>query len=156
MEMASCTEWTTQVRSPGLHRFAMAKPTDCPCHSGLRYSACCEALHKGTAIAETPEKLMRSRYAAFAKGLGKYLVDTLAASHPDRQQDLAALTIALSRAKDTQRFLGLTILETRTDGDRGEVKFHARIFEKGKDVSFTEHSVFVKEDGAWRYASVIE
>lgn len=98
---------------------------------------------------------MRSRYAAFAKGLGKYLLETLASSHPDRKEDANALVIALSHAKDTQRFLGLTILETRTDGDRGEVRFHARIFERGKDVSFTEHSVFVKENGAWRYASVI-
>jgi SEC-C motif domain protein len=134
----------------------MANRADCPCHSGLRYSACCEPFHKGAAIAETPEKLMRSRYAAFAKGLGKYLIDTLSATHPDRAQDAKALAIALSRAKDTQRFLGLTILETHADGDRGEVKFHARIFERGKDVSFTEHSVFAKENGAWRYAGVIE
>jgi SEC-C motif domain protein len=134
----------------------MAKKTDCPCHSGLRYSVCCEPLHSGAAIAETPEKLMRSRYAAFPKGLGKYLVDTLSANHPDRTQDAAALAIALSRVKDMQRFLGLTILETRTDGDRGEVKFHARIFERGKDVSFTEHSTFAKENGAWRYSGVID
>ncbi len=133
----------------------MPKTTDCPCHSGLRYSVCCEPLHKGQAIAETPEKLMRSRYAAFAKGLGKYLVDTLSANHPDRAHDAPALTIALSRAKDTQRFLGLTILESRADGDHGAVKFHARIFERGADVSFTEHSTFVKENGAWKYSGVI-
>lgn len=134
----------------------MAKPTDCPCHSGLRYSACCEPFHEGAAIAETPEKMMRSRYSAFAKGLGKYLIETLAANHPDRKEDPGQLLISFSRAKDHQRYMGLTILETHADGDRGEVKFHARIFEKGKDVSFTEHSVFVKENGAWRYSSVIE
>ncbi|MEO7112804.1 MAG: YchJ family metal-binding protein [Polyangiaceae bacterium] len=133
----------------------MSKSSDCPCHSGLRYSACCEPFHTSTAIAETPEKLMRSRYAAFAKGLGKYLVDTLSASHPDRAHDQKALTIALSRAKESQRFMGLTILEARTDGEHGEVKFHARIFERGRDVSFTEHSTFVKENGSWRYAGVI-
>jgi SEC-C motif-containing protein len=133
----------------------MPKPAGCPCHSGLRYSACCEPFHTGAAIAETPEKLMRSRYAAFAMGLGKYLVDTLSANHPDRAQDQKALTIALSRAKDTQRFMGLTILETRADGDRGEVKFHARIFERGLDVSFIEHSTFVNENGAWRYVGLI-
>jgi pyruvate dehydrogenase E2 component (dihydrolipoamide acetyltransferase) len=34
-----------------------------------------------------------------------------------------------------------------------EVTFHARIFEKGRDVSFTERSQFVKENGEWKYVS---
>jgi GNAT superfamily N-acetyltransferase len=33
------------------------------------------------------------------------------------------------------------------------VLFHARIFERGEDRSFSELSTFVREDGAWRYAS---
>ncbi len=95
---------------------------------------------------------MRSRYAAFALGLGSFLVRTLAAEHPDRAADQEALALALSRAKDTQRFLGLTIREARTEGDVGEVVFDARIFERGKDRSFSERSRFVKEGEAWRYA----
>ena len=64
--IASCTEWTTQASRVGITSTeSMAKQTDCPCHSGLRYSACCEPFHQRAAIAETPEKLMRSRYAAF-------------------------------------------------------------------------------------------
>jgi SEC-C motif-containing protein len=94
---------------------------------------------------------MRSRYAAFALGLGGYLVETLASDHPDRGHDEARLAAVLSRAKDTQRFLGLTILEAKAEGDRGEVTFHARIFERGADRSFTERSRFRREDGAWRY-----
>jgi SEC-C motif-containing protein len=96
--------------------------------------------------------LMRSRYAAFARGLGDYLVRTLAADHPDRAHDDTALAVALSRAKDTQRFLALEILESRIEGDRGEVLFHARVFERGADRSFTERSRFWREGGAWRYA----
>jgi len=95
---------------------------------------------------------MRSRYAAFARGLGAYLVRTLAADHPDRAHDEAALAVALSRAKDTQRFLGLSILESRLEGDRAEVLFHARIFERGADRSFTERSRFRRESSGWRYA----
>jgi SEC-C motif-containing protein len=95
---------------------------------------------------------MRSRYAAFARGLGEYLVRTLAADHPDRAHDEASLVVALSRAKDTQRFLALTILESHVEGDRGEVTFHARIFERGADRSFTERSRFHKELSGWRYA----
>jgi len=96
---------------------------------------------------------MRSRFAAFALGLGDYLVDTLSASHEDRAHDRAVLAAALSRAKDTQRFLGLEVRETRSEADRGEVLFHARIFERGVDKSFTERSAFAKENGFWRYVS---
>jgi SEC-C motif-containing protein len=96
---------------------------------------------------------MRSRYAAFALGLGAYLVKTLAADHPDRALDEATLVQGLSRAKERQRFLGLTILDAHDDGARGEVTFHARIFERGQDRSFTERSTFVREGGAWRYAA---
>jgi SEC-C motif-containing protein len=128
---------------------------DCPCFSGLRYAACCGPLHEGKRIADTPEQLMRSRYAAFARGLGSYLIATLTTDHPDRAEDQRALLLALSRAKETQRFLGLKIMDTKVDRDHGEVTFHARIFERGVDRSFTERSEFVKENGAWRYASGI-
>jgi SEC-C motif-containing protein len=95
---------------------------------------------------------MRSRYSAFALGLGEYLVRTLSSDHPDRAADEAALVVALSRAKDTQRFLGLRILATSEDGDEGMVRFHARIFERGADRSFEETSSFRKEAGGWKYS----
>jgi SEC-C motif-containing protein len=95
---------------------------------------------------------MRSRYAAFALGLGEYLVDTLSADHPDRAVPRDELVRTLSRMKDKQRFLGLSILETTTDDDEASVTFRARIFERGVDCSFTERSTFVREDGAWKYA----
>lgn len=129
----------------------MTPPRDCPCHSKLRYTACCGPLHDGEREAETALALMRSRYSAFALGLGDYLVKTLAEAHPDRANDEAALALALSRVKDRQRFLGLDILESHTDGDRAEVVFHARVFERGTDRSFTERSRFCREGGVWRY-----
>jgi SEC-C motif-containing protein len=95
---------------------------------------------------------MRSRYAAFALGLGGYLLDTLAADHPDRAAPAQDLVRALSQAKDTQRFLGLAIVSSSDDGSDGEVVFRARIFERGADRSFTERSRFRREGGAWRYA----
>jgi SEC-C motif-containing protein len=91
-------------------------------------------MHDGSREADSPEALMRSRYSAFALGLGAYLVGTLSPDHPDRALgDDASLAMALSRAKDTQRFLGLRIIEAHTDGDRGTVVFRARIFERGVD-----------------------
>jgi SEC-C motif-containing protein len=95
---------------------------------------------------------MRSRYSAFALGLGEYLVDTLSSDHEDRAAPRASLAQELSRMKDRQRFLGLEIRDTKMEGDRGEVTFYARIFEKGVDRSFTERSHFVRENGEWHYA----
>ena len=128
------------------------RPTrDCPCHSGDRYAACCGPLHSGARVAASPEALMRSRYAAFALGLGVYLVETLSADHPDRKQDTEALAVMLAREKQTKRFLGLTIVDSHADGEFGLVTFRARIFERGADRSFTERSRFRKEAGGWRY-----
>lgn len=126
---------------------------DCPCHSGRPYAGCCEPFHRGTP-APTCAELMRSRYSAFALGLGDYLVATLAADHPDR-----GLAAELGRVKDVQRFQRLVILHATEDGDEGEVLFFAGIFGKGTtparrgDRSFAELSRFVRERGAWRYAS---
>jgi SEC-C motif-containing protein len=121
----------------------------CPCHSGRRYNACCKPLHTGEAVAARPEALMRSRYAAFALGLGPYLVDTLAASHPDRGRPPAELARELGRAHLTQRYMGLAIFPARPD----EVLFHAQIFVRGRDHSFVELSSFVREADGWRYAA---
>jgi SEC-C motif-containing protein len=96
---------------------------------------------------------MRSRYAAFARGLGPYLVATLAQEHPDRVLDSETLARELSRAKERQRFLGLVILHSSESEHEGEVLFYARIFERGSDRSFAELSTFARQEGAWKYAS---
>ena len=138
-------------------RVASKPPRDCPCHSGARYVACCAPYHKGEKTPPTPEALMRSRYAAFALGLGEYLVDTLSDDHEDRAHPREQLALALAANKHGHRFMGLEIREASAPADDAtvaHVTFHARIFEKGKDQSFTERSRFVKNtDGVWRYAS---
>ena len=98
---------------------------------------------------------MRSRWSAFAVGRGDWLFDTLASSHPDRAAPREAAVRELSRARERQRFMKLTILHASASRDEGEVLFVARIFEKGRDCSFAELSHFVREDGEWRYASGI-
>jgi SEC-C motif-containing protein len=98
---------------------------------------------------------MRSRYAAFALGLGEYLVDTLAhehADHPDHGVPRQKLASQLRKARERQRFMGLSIVHTSADDVTGEVLFVATIFERGQDCSFAELSRFVREQGAWRYA----
>ena len=96
---------------------------------------------------------MRSRYAAFALGLGEYLVATLASTHPDLELPRDELVRGLGRVHLQQRFVGLRILGASTSpaGDAGEVLFYARVFERGADRSFAERSAFVREAGAWRY-----
>lgn len=102
---------------------------------------------------------MRSRYSAFALGLGEYLVDTLSDDHEDRAIPRAQLALALARSKDNHKFMGLEIHEATPPADDAReafVTFRARIFEKGKDQSFTERSRFVRgesADAVWRYAS---
>ena len=98
---------------------------------------------------------MRSRYAAFALGLGPYLVKTLAATHPHLDLPRDELVRSLSRAKERQRFTDLRILHAACEATRGEVLFFARIFERGQDRSFAELSDFARESGAWRYVSGI-
>lgn len=100
---------------------------------------------------------MRSRFSAFALGLGAYLVATLAEGHEDRAHPPEVLARELSRVKDRQKFLDLEIASSHEEGDHGEVLFRARIFERGQDRSFAELSSFVREPpgphGAWKYAS---
>jgi SEC-C motif-containing protein len=98
---------------------------------------------------------MRSRYAAFALGLGPYLYQTLAAGHPDRAEPEAAFVRRLAGGPAVRfvRYVGLSVLYESADGDAGEVLFYARIFEKGRNVSFAELSAFAREGGAWRYES---
>jgi len=128
-------------------------PRDCPCCSGRRYTDCCAPLHRRAREAETPEELMRSRFSAFALGLGEHLARTIAKGHADAGVDPPVLAARLARARDTQRFLALEIWHASETGDVSEVLFFARIFERGRDISFAELSTFRKQDGAWRYES---
>lgn len=98
---------------------------------------------------------MRSRWSAFAVGRGDWLFDTLASTHPDRAVPREVAVRELSRARERQRFLKLTILHASASDGEGEVLFLARVFEKGRDGSFAELSTFTREDGEWRYASGI-
>jgi SEC-C motif-containing protein len=128
-------------------------PRDCPCFSGQRYLACCAPFHRGEREAETPVLLMRSRYAAFALGLGDYVVGTLSKDHADLDLPREDLVRELSQARQRQRFMGLRILHEVAGEREGQVMFFARIFEKGVDGSFVEVSQFLREGRAWRYAS---
>jgi SEC-C motif-containing protein len=115
----------------------------CPCQRGPSYAECCEPIHTGTA-APTAERLMRSRYSAYALGLSDYVLTSWHSSTRPR-------TIELDPAV---RWYRLDILG-RTGGglldSTGTVEFRA--FHRGPDGSGEQHelSSFVKEAGNWFY-----
>lgn len=119
-----------------------AKPLACPCGLPGPYDSCCGRLHAG-APAPTPERLMRSRYAAYALGLERYLLDTW---HPSTRP--AALALDQPPAP---KWIGLQVLDANERGDEGVVEFVARYKVGGKAERLRERSRFVREGGRWLY-----
>jgi SEC-C motif-containing protein len=122
----------------------------CPCGSGRLFKECCRPLHRGEREADTPEALMRARFAAFATGNVDFLVRTLHPEHEDRARPEADVARELRDACRELRYMGLQILETQP----ARVRFRVKVFHRGKDVSFTELSEFAREGGetgGWRY-----
>lgn len=128
------------------------RPGACPCGSGRRYRECCKPYHRGEAVADTPVELMRSRYAAYAKGEVDYIVETTdpqGAAWSEDEQKWRAEIRQFGRDAD---FLGVDILDSSLEGDRGEVEFYAKLRAGGEDASFTERSQFVRREGRWLYS----
>jgi SEC-C motif-containing protein len=121
----------------------MATTTRCPCLSGNPYDECCGPLHDGAA-APTAERLMRSRFSAFALGLPGYLLDSW---HPSTRP--ASLEL-----DPEQRWTRLDILSTRDGGPfdtRGQVAFRAWWRSDSDRGTLEETSDFVRERGRWSY-----
>ncbi len=116
----------------------------CPCRKKSEttlYADCCEPYHLGRHSAPTAEKLMRSRYAAFALGKADYLLRTWhAATRPQSVQ----LTPG-------EEWVQLRVLAAKEDGDRAKVEFIAKSRRGGRTDTLHETSRFVREDGRWFY-----
>lgn len=134
---------------PPLAWAAMSAPSPesrCPCGSGEVYGGCCGPLHAGQA-APTAERLMRSRFSAFAIGDAAYL---LASWHPSTRPSALELD-------DGLRWYRLDILDRVAGGlldTEGVVEFdaHYRGAEKGV---LHERSRFVRDTGRWSYLSAV-
>ena len=116
----------------------------CPCGTGLPYGECCGPFLAGVAQAPTAERLMRSRYTAYAVGRASYL---LATWHPSTRPASLAVDPAT-------RWIGLEILG-RTRGGMldtvGTVEFRASYRREGARLDQRENSSFVRENKAWFY-----
>ena len=116
-----------------------ARPAGCPCGLPQVYDACCGAFHRGEATAPTAERLMRSRYTAFAVGDAAYL---LATWHPSTRPPALDLD-------PTLRWTRLEVLSASgglLDVD-GVVHFRAH----SSAGVVEERSRFVRDGGRWSY-----
>lgn len=121
----------------------------CPCGSGNTYQACCEPFHQKKAKPATAEQLMRSRYAAFVKKLGDYLIET---RHPSKRalDSLAQLQQTFANSQWT----GLKVLSAEkglASDSTGYVSFAASYTESGREDTLYERSLFKKEGEQWYY-----
>jgi len=115
----------------------------CPCGNGI-FADCCGPLLAGRTAAATPETLMRSRYTAYARGDGDYLLRTW---HPSTRPERFEL-------QEEIRWQGLDILAIAgggTDDATGQVEFVARYQVHGRLGQLHEKSDFRREEGHWYY-----
>lgn len=116
----------------------------CPCLSGLPYEECCEPFHLGRVEAPTAERLMRSRYTAYARSLPEYLLRTW---HPSTRPATLVL-------EEGVRWYRLDILSRSRGGmldTEGAVEFTASYRVDGISGRQHETSRFVREGGRWYY-----
>ncbi len=141
-----------------MKKSARAKPAEipadmpCPCQSDRLYRECCEPAISGKQPAPTAEKLMRSRYSAFALGLASYLIDTLA---PEQRQPGERGILKRQFKFRSTRWTGLRIIEVQAGGEQdttGTVEFEAFYISAEAPGRLHERSRFRRDDkGRWYY-----
>lgn len=115
----------------------------CPCGSGEAFGGCCEPILRG-APAPTAERLMRSRYTAFAVGDAAHLTATW---HPRTRPDGVDLDPA-------RTWTGLEVVVTVAGGADdafGVVEFRAHWSEGRARGELHERSRFARVRGRWHY-----
>jgi SEC-C motif-containing protein len=131
------------------------KYAPCPCDSKQLYHKCCKQYHDGSALPDTAEKLMRSRYCAYALGLVDYVMDTTHPENPAFNRDRDAWSADLRLFCEATKFQSLRIEATEDDAQTevAFVTFRAGLMQGSADASFTERSKFAKVNGKWLYHS---
>lgn len=117
--------------------------SSCYCGNSVSFQDCCEPYIKGIANAPTAEKLMRSRYSAFATSAADYLVNTthISKRRLHNKKDI----LAWSKANKWLKLEVLVATETT-------VTFKAYYLDENlKAQVHYEHSTFKLENGIWFY-----
>jgi SEC-C motif domain protein len=128
--------------------------SDCPCGSGREFDACCGPIIAGTMPAPTAEALMRSRYTAYVKRAYAHLEASLSA---EQRKDFS-LEQTREWAEHAE-FQGLSILRTEQGGPddaEGVVEFSASFRATEKTHDHHETARFIREEGRWVYAGMVE
>lgn len=118
----------------------------CYCCSGESFENCCQPFLKGEKYPDSAEKLMRSRYAAYATRELSYLEKTTDA------QALGDMDMNANREwAEKAEFTGLEILSATEDKNKGLVEFKAQFKLVGSDEIHSHHEVstFRKQAGVW-------
>ena len=143
----------------------------CPCGGGvdgLTYASCCKRFHDGDAYPDDPVTLMRTRFSAYAKGKGLYVVKTTHPENPIFKDGSKAESgkVVSSLADDVKmmckkvRFYGLEIVQDKGKGDDEHYvgfKYKCRVvgqkgFKELAEESHSELSTFRREDdGRWLF-----
>ncbi len=123
---------------------------NCPCNSGQSFESCCGPYLKGEALPDTAEKLMRSRYTAFAKVDVDYLKKTLA---PESRTDFDVAST--KKWAEQAKWKGLKIISTekgKATDTKGTVEFIATYEAEGEALDHHEVAQFRKADsGQWYF-----
>ena len=122
-------------------------PSLCFCRSGKEYKHCCAPFHLHTAVPETAEQLMRSRYTAYVLKNIPYIVATTV---PIQQTLLE--THLLQEWADNTTWLGLEILKTENlTKTQSAVEFKAIFQGEEEELTHQERSIFVKIENRWYF-----
>ena len=122
-------------------------PSLCFCRSGKEYKHCCAPFHLHTAVLETAEQLMRSRYTAYVLKNIPYIGATTVPS----QQTLLE-THLLQEWADNTTWLGLEILKTENlTKTQSAVEFKAIFQGEEGELAHQERSIFVKIENRWYF-----
>ncbi len=116
--------------------------SNCYCGSKQSYSNCCKPYHDKKAHADTPEKLMRSRYSAYVVSNIDYIAETNDVSGGDNFDREAAE--AWSKKSE---WLGLEVVAAAGN----EVEFKAHFKAEGKEITHHEVSLFRFDEKAKRW-----
>lgn len=121
----------------------LIKANTCYCGSNALFSECCELLLLNKRIAETPEKLMRSRYCAYVIMDVNYLLNT---THPSMRKYYSET--AIRKWAEQLMWLQLTIHEAKGN----KVKFTASFLNENDELNYhNEHSTFKLKDQRWYF-----
>ncbi|CAG5081041.1 YchJ family protein [Parvicella tangerina] len=126
----------------------------CPCGTELSYENCCGVFHEDITKVQTAEQLMRSRYTAFVKANGDYLMESHHSTTRPSQQKYEIVKWAMS-VKWLKLEIEKVIGGERND-EEGEVIFNAYYMERFRNKRLHEHSKFVKENGYWVYLGIVQ